>query len=86
LNSLKDEQLKMHRLKTNGQRKNVWSIFSILNHKHVEDLTVDLSDLKKSKITNGKTVKQPSRYLNQLSLSCTTQHQQQAAHKKALTP
>jgi hypothetical protein len=39
------EQLR--RLKTNGERKNVWSIFLILKPKYVEDLTLYLSDLKK---------------------------------------
>ncbi len=38
------EQLKS--LKTNNERKNVWSIFSILKSKYVEDLTLDLSDKK----------------------------------------
>ncbi len=36
------EQLKS--LKTNGKRKNVWSIFLILKPMYVKDLTLDLSD------------------------------------------
>ncbi len=33
-------------LKTNGERKNVQSIYLILKPKYVEDLTLDLSDKK----------------------------------------
>ncbi len=36
------EQLKS--LETNGERKNIWSIFLILKPKYVEDLSLDLSD------------------------------------------
>jgi hypothetical protein len=50
----------MQELKTNGERKNVRSIFSVLNPKYVEDLTVDLSDkktVKNNQRKDGTTIK-----------------------------
>jgi hypothetical protein len=45
------------RVKTKGERKNVWSIFLLLKPKYIKDLTLEFSDLKKkTRITNGKTL------------------------------
>jgi hypothetical protein len=69
------EQLKS--LKTNGKRKNVWSIFLILKPKYVGDLTLDLSDKKTDK-NNQQKDSATQQVLTNHQL-CTTHNQQQEA-------
>jgi hypothetical protein len=70
------EQLKS--LKTNGKRKNVWSIFLILKPKYAEDLTLDLSNKKNTDKNNQRKDNATQQVLTNRHL-CTTHNQQQAA-------
>jgi hypothetical protein len=79
IGQLKGAELKMQKIKTNGERNNVRSIFLMLKPKYVEDLTVELSGKKNCQNYQRKG-SVTTKYC-QPSLSCTTHNQQHAAQK-----
>jgi len=73
---------------TNGERKNVWSIFLIPKPKYVEDLTLQLSEKEKKTDENNQRKDSATQqvFTNRHFVHNTTNNRLQAAHTYTMIP